>query len=110
MTMKTDWSLPPETLKWKHFFSFCNSCHFVRLKTLFRGLFLSKSPFKAQMLTFILYVQSYDSYDDDDDDDDQSFNFFSKLSAPDSVFFLFFLYMLYRQLCLYGVSCLGICT
>lgn len=108
--MKTDWSLPPETLKWKHFFSFCNSCHFVRLKTLFRGLFLSKSPFKAQMLTFILYVQSYDSYDDDDDDDDQSFNFVFQIVSSRQFFFLFFLYMLYRQLCLYGVSCLGICT
>lgn len=88
MTMKTDWSLPPETLKWKHFFfSFFNSCHFVRLKTLFRGLFLSKSPFKAQMLTFILYVQSYDSYDDDDD---QSFNFFFFQIVSSRQFFSFF--------------------
>lgn len=91
MTMKTDWSLPPETLKWKHFFSFCNSCHFVRLKTLFRGLFLSKSPFKAQMLTFILYVQSYDSYDDDDDD--QSFHFFFPNCQLQTVFFFSFFFV-----------------
>lgn len=71
--MKTDWSLPPEnkTPSGKlSLFSFCNSCHFVRLKTLFRGLFRCKSPFKAQMLTFILYVQSYDN-----SNNDQSFYF-----------------------------------
>lgn len=70
--MKTDLLLPPENPKWKALLVlFCNSCHFVRLQTLFRGLFLCKSPFKAQMLTFILYVQSYDDYNDD-----QSFYFY----------------------------------
>lgn len=101
--MKTDWSLPLKTPSGKLFLcSFCNSCHFVRLKTLFRGLFPSKSPIKAQMLTFILYVQSYDNYNND-----QSFYFYFVLSAPDKFFLL---YMLYRQLCLYGVSCLRTCT
>lgn len=84
--MKTDWSLPPKKKHQEESFScslFVISCHFVRLKTLFRGLSLCKSPFKAQMLTFILYVQSYENYYND-----QSF-IFTFIVSSKQLYFVF---------------------
>lgn len=63
-------------------------------------MFCCRSPLKAQILTFV-YVQS-------ELNDDQSF--YLDFLGVFFVIFRFLLYMLYRQLCLFGVSCLGTCT
>lgn len=47
--MKTDWSLPPEDpqAESSSMFSFCNSCHFVRLKTLLQGFVSLQITFQS---------------------------------------------------------------